>query len=235
MKDILHNNKILKDINILKGINFLSSLNDTELSDILKFVTKKTFFKNEVILSEEDTTNYMYIIFSGRVKVVQKGIDGREHIVAFHKKGDFFGEMALLDGKTSPATVIAIEDSEIGLIKKDVFNNLFLKNEKILREIISMLCQRLRQEWIMHKVITISNADQRVRMVLKKLSEQNGVKDVRGTIITLKVTHKDIADYAVTSRETVTRILNRLIAAGEIEILKDKYILLKKAFFEKIP
>ncbi len=235
MKGILHNNKILRDINVLRGINFLSSLNDNELNDILKIIVKKTFIKNEIILSEEDTTNYMYIIFSGKVKVVRKGIDGREHIVAFHKKGDFFGEMALLNGKTSPATVIAIEDSEIGLIRKDIFNNLFLKNEKVLREIITMLCQRLRQEWIMHKVITISNAEQRVRIVLKNLSEQNGVKDVRGTIITLKVTHKDIADYALTSRETVTRILNRLIAEGEIEILKDRHILLKKAFLKRMP
>jgi CRP/FNR family transcriptional regulator, cyclic AMP receptor protein len=137
-----------------------------------KIVVEKRFLKNQVILYEEDTPKYMYIVYSGRVKVVQISEDGKEHILAIHKAGDFFGEMALLDGKTYPATVIAMEESEIGLIAKDNFDKYLLKNEKMMQEIISMLCSRLRDAWLMLKVLSFADAEKRVRAVLKHISTQ---------------------------------------------------------------
>jgi len=167
--------------------------------------------------------------------VVQMSEDGKEHILAIHKAGDFFGEMAMLDGKTSPAAVIAMEDSEIGLITKDNVEKYLLKDQKMLHEIIAMLCLRLRDAWLMLKVLSFADAEKRVRAVLKHISVQYGVKDKRGTIITLKLTHKDIADYASLSRETVTRFLDKFAKDGEIEYLKNKkYLLLKQQFLEKM-
>jgi CRP/FNR family transcriptional regulator len=57
---------------------------------------------------EEETGNYMYIVLAGKVKVTKTTPAGKETILAIHQSGDFFGEMALLDGKTAPATVSAI-------------------------------------------------------------------------------------------------------------------------------
>lgn len=218
---------------LIKSVPFFACLSDEELVDLESIIVEKHFSKNEVILLEEDTSNYMYIVYSGKVKAVQINIDGKEKILAIHKKGDFFGEMAILDGKTSPATVIAMEDAHIMLIAKDDFERYLLRNDKALREIISTLCSRLREAWLMLKVLSFADAEHRVRAVLKHISTQYGVKDQRGTIITLKLTHKDIADYASLSRETVTRFLDRFSKAGEIEILDNKYILLKPSFLEK--
>jgi CRP/FNR family transcriptional regulator len=206
-----------------------------EKPSLRKIIIEKRFSKNQVILYEEDTPKYMYIVYSGKVKVLQISEDGKEHILAIHKAGDFFGEMAMLDGKTSPATVIAMEESEIGLITKDNVEKYLLKNHKMLQEIISMLCLRLRDAWLMLKVLSFADAEKRVRSVLKHISTQYGVKDKRGIIITLKLTHKDIADYASVSRETVTRFLDKFAKDGEIEYLKNKkYLLLKQRFLEKM-
>ncbi len=232
---VLHLSKArkLKPDNFIKGIPFFACLSDQELFDLEQIIVEKHFPKNEVILLEEDTPNYMYIVYSGRVKVVQISVDGKEHILAIHKKGEFFGEMSLLDGKTSPATVIAMEDTYIGLIARSDFERYLLKNDKVLKEIISMLCLRLREAWSMLKVLSFADAQHRVRTVLRHISTQYGIKDQRGTIITLKLTHKDIAGYASVSRETVTRLLDRFSREGEIEILDNKYILLKPSFSEK--
>lgn len=218
---------------IIKSIPFFACLSGKEFLELEQIILKKHFLKNEIILLEEDSANYIYIVYSGRVKVIQTNIDGREQILAIHTKGDFFGEMSMLDRKTSPATVIAMEDSDIGMITRDNFERYLLKNETVLKEIISMLCLRLREAWLMFKVLRFADAEHKVRAVLKFVSEQNGIKDPRGTIITLKLTHEDIAAYASVSRETVTRLIGRFLKDEEIEILDKKYILLKPAFLEK--
>ncbi len=217
------------------NIPFLANFSQEDQPTLRKFILERRFAKNQVILYEEDTPHYMYIVYSGKVKVVQVSDEGKEHIVAIHKAGEFFGEMALLDGKTAPATIVAMEDSAIGLITRDNFEKYLLKNHKVLQEIISMLCFRLRDAWLMLKILSFADAEKRVRAVLKHVSTHHGLKDNRGIIITFKLTHKDIADYASLSRETVTRFLDKFAKDGEIEYVENKkYLLLKPRFLEKM-
>jgi CRP/FNR family transcriptional regulator len=216
--------------NTLQGIPLFSCFSEEDLSNIEQIITEKSVRKNVVILWDEETKNYMYIVFSGKIKVVQTGPEGKEHILVIRKKGDFFGEMALLDGKTQPATVVAMEDATVGLISKNDFETYFLKNDKVLKQIISLLCERLRESWLMLRVLSFDNAEHRVRAVLNNVGALHGVKDMRGTIITLKLTHQEIADYASLARETVSRLLSQFCQAGEIEILENKHIVLKQSF-----
>jgi CRP/FNR family cyclic AMP-dependent transcriptional regulator len=144
LKSALRKTKKEKTDQTLRSIPFFQGLSEREFSDLSHIFIEKTFSKNKIILLEEDTMNYMYVIMSGKVKVVHSGLDGKEHIVAMHKKGDFFGEMAMLDGKTSPASVIALEDTHLVIISKKDFEDYLLKNEKVAREVIQVLCVRLR-------------------------------------------------------------------------------------------
>jgi CRP/FNR family cyclic AMP-dependent transcriptional regulator len=224
---------VVSSIGILKSLPFFASLSDKEISDISKIITQKRFLRNEIILMEEDTPSYMYIIFSGKVKVVQISAGGREKALTYHEKGDFFGEMALIDGKTSPAAVVAIEDAVIGLIHKAAFETYLLKNEKVVFQLIATLCRRLRESWMMVKVLSFADAEQRVRATLQILSEQYGEEDARGTIIALRLTHRDIASYSSVSRETATRLLDRFIKEGEVEIVRDRNILIRPPFYKK--
>lgn len=221
--------KLLFD-RIIKGIPFFACLSEEEINELRHVLVEKHFSRNRIIFVEDDTQNYMYVILSGKVKVVHLGTDGREHILAVHKTGDFFGEMALLDGKTAPATVIAMEDTDILIISKKDFDEYLLKNNRVLKEIISILCTRLRDAWMMNKVLGLPRAEERVRTLLDLMGVHYGIKDKRGTVITLRLTHQDIADYSSLSRETVTRLLNRLVRDGKIEVLDDKNILLKPSF-----
>lgn len=221
--------------NRIKNIEFFANFSDKELSELGQIFIEKHFSKNEVILFEEDTPNYMYYIYSGRVKAVQISEDGKEHILAIHKAGESFGEMSLIDGKTSPATVMAMEESDIGLISRKDFEKYLLGNNKVLKQMILMFNTRLREAWLRLKVLSFANSEHRIRAVLKILGEQNGIKDPRGIVIPLKLTHKDIAAYASLTRETTTRLLDRFLRDGEIEILNNKNILLKPSFLEKTP
>jgi CRP/FNR family transcriptional regulator, cyclic AMP receptor protein len=82
--------------------------------------------------------------------------------------------------------------------------------------------------------LSFASAEQRIRVVLKNVGDQFGVKDQRGLIVNLRLKHKDIAELSATARETVTRSLRRFVQSEEIEILENKNILLKPAFFKNI-
>ena len=217
---------------LIKSIPFLSRLSDDEVNEIKHITIEKRFLKNQTILQEEDTPNYLYFVYSGKVKVVQINAEGKERMIAIHKRGDFFGEMAALDGMTAPATVIAIEDTKVGFISRADFETYLLKNNKVLKEIIAMLCGRLREAWRTLKMMSFADAEEKVRIILKNMAGQFGIQDQRGTIINLKLTHKDIAEFASISRETVTRTFKKFVEAGEIEILDNRRILLKPAFLK---
>jgi len=215
-------------------IPFLAGLTAEELNEIAGVVHEARFRKNQIILLEEDTQNYMYMIYSGKVKVMSTRVTGEEQILAIHKRGDFFGEMALLDGKTTPATVVAMEDAEVGLIERKDFQELLLSNERVLRAIISELCARLRDAWLKTKILSYGKAEQRIRWALELMSHRHGVKDQRGTLINLRLTHRDLANYTALSRETVSRHLLRLQEDDEVEVLPNRIFLLKPSFYKKL-
>ncbi len=149
------------ETSFIKSIPLFSGLTVDEADAVERMVTRKRFARGQVVLFEEDTSNDMYIVFSGKVRVVQLSDEGKERILAIHKRKDYFGELALLDGKTSPATVIAMEDSEIGLLSKHDLDKFILKNEKILFQILTALCMRLRESWMMLKMMSFADAEER--------------------------------------------------------------------------
>jgi len=219
---------------LLKSIPLFASLGADAFHEVLGRIQDRRFHKNQVVLLEEETASFMYVVYTGKVRVVHLGSDGSERILAVHKRGDVFGEMALLDAKTAPATVIAMEEAEIGLISKETFQRIFLKNEQILLQLVAILCRRLRESQLVLKAITLSDAEQRLRSILNHLSLLHGVKDDRGVVIALRLTHRELAGYTSVSRETVTRLLHRMMLEGDVEMLENRNILLKNGFIEKI-
>ena len=133
---------------IICRIPLFSTLGPKEVEQIELLFKKKHYAKEEIVLYEEDTSNYMYLIYSGKVRVVKMNEDGKEQIITIHKRNDFFGEMSLLDGNTSPATIIAHEDAVIGTLDKKNFYEHLLHNEGIRTKIIELLCKRLREAWL---------------------------------------------------------------------------------------
>jgi len=219
---------------MIKNVPFFSSLNQDEIQQVEKLIRIKQYAKDQIVLLEEETSSFMYIVYAGKVRVVKLNEDGREQIITLHKKGDFFGEMALLDGKTAPASVIAQEEAVIGLLSREDFEQHLLSHGEIRRKIIAMLCEQLRDSWSMIKILSFGNAEHRVMATLERMKGIYGVMDNRGVIIAVKLTHMQIANYASVSRETVTRVLNRLEKDLFIEILDNKYILLNNSFFTRL-
>jgi CRP/FNR family transcriptional regulator len=214
-------------IDLIRRVPLFATLSEVEFKTLENIFQIKTYRKNQVIFMEEETGNYMYIVLAGKVKVTKATSGGKETILAIHQPGDFFGEMALLDGKTSPATVSAMEDCRIATIYHSDFQRLLMSNEKVVRQIIQVLCTRLRQVWSQVQDLSYRTADDRIRAGILQLSRKHGVQDARGIIINLKITHQELAELVGTSRETVTRTLARLQKKGVLQLDNRRIILLK--------
>lgn len=221
------------EIEYFKKIQLFSSLTDEELRQIIVRLVVKRFRKNEIILQAEDTNEYMYIILNGKTKVIQTTEDGKEILLAIHQSGEFFGEMSLIDGKTSPATVIATEDSTAAIISKKDFYSLVKTQEKVLDNLLLILCSRYRESWEKIQLLNLKNASQRIKILFLMLSEKYGEKTAEGITLNVKLTHQEIADMSGMARETVTRVIDRWQKDGEINILRNKFIHLSAKFLQK--
>ena len=215
---------------ILRDIALFSSLDDKELHQIREHVILREFKKNQTILHEEDTSEFMYIILAGKVKVTRVGRDGKEAILSMHRTGEFFGEVALIDGLTTPAAVLAVEPSNVATISKDHFYSLLYTQRKVLENLLKILCSRLREAWQKIELLTFNDAAQRLKMLLNILSETYGEKTPEGTVLHVRLIHQDMADMTGLTRETVTRVLDKWKKGGEIHILRNKHIRLNEEF-----
>jgi CRP/FNR family cyclic AMP-dependent transcriptional regulator len=217
-------------IEALKKNVLFSSLTSKELLEISGRIVFKNFRKNEIILREEQTNEFMYIILDGAAKVVQTTDAGKEIIVTVHQSGEFFGELSLIDGKTAPAAVRAMKDSFLAIISKHEFFSLLHAQQKVLDNLLHILCARIRESMKKITILNFNNAAQRIKMLFLLLAESHGEKTPDGTLLKIKLIHQDIADMTGLTRETVTRILDKWQRGGEILIGKNKFILLTSEF-----
>jgi CRP/FNR family cyclic AMP-dependent transcriptional regulator len=214
----------------LKKNALFSSLTAENFRQVREKVVIKNFKKNEIMLHEENTSDFMYIILEGEAKVVQTTEKGKEILISMHQKDDFFGELSLIDGKTAPATVYATKNSVIAIVSRADFFSLLYNQSKVLDNLLRILCARLRESMKKIQMLNFNNASQRIKMLFLLLSENYGEKNPAGTLLKLKLIHQDIADMTGLTRETVTRVLDKWQRSGEIQVLKDKCILLKPEF-----
>lgn len=222
------------DLELLKKAYFFESLATEELRDIRNRIIIKKVKKNEVILYEEDTNKFMYEILAGRVKIVQYTEEGKEIIIAIHNTGDSFGEISLIDSKTTPAAVLALEDTTVAIISKEIFYSLIYSHKKVLENLLKMLCSRIRENIDNIKILNFNNASQRIRMSLFKLSQEHGEETPEGVVLNIKLTHQDIANMTGLTRETVTRVIDLWQKNGDIAVLKNKSIRLSPRFLKEM-
>ncbi len=112
----------MAETNTLRNIPLFAHLRDADIDRIQGFARQRSYPKNSVIVFEEDPGDSLYVVLKGQVKVVLIGEDGREVILSTPSNGDFFGEMSLIDDQPRSAHVIAMEDSQLLVLRREDFH-----------------------------------------------------------------------------------------------------------------
>jgi CRP/FNR family cyclic AMP-dependent transcriptional regulator len=198
---------------LLRSVPLFSSLSEHQLGLLLPLVGRKSFPRGTTVISAGETTDTLYIIISGRLKVTMSDEDGREVILAILGSQEFFGEMGLLDDHPRSANVVAIEACELLMLSKQDFRKCLEGNFDVTMAVVRGLVKRLREADQKIGSLALMDVYGRVARLLLEMSE-----DVDGQkVVKKKLAKQDIAKMVGASREMVSRVMKDLQSGGHIE------------------
>jgi CRP/FNR family transcriptional regulator, cyclic AMP receptor protein len=204
-------------INLIRSVPIFSDLSESELNKIVDIGLSRKYHKNAIVFLEEETGAILFVIASGKVKVVRTDDDGKEVILSILGEGDFFGEMALLDGLPRSATVVAIDDSELFIIHRKEFIQLIEKSPQVGTSLLRELTRRLRKADEQIENLSLKDAVGRVAAVLLQLADDSGKIRKGEVLIDDFPLQQDLANMAGTSRETISRTLHQFMRLGYVD------------------
>src|SRR5688500_4704217 len=125
---------------VLKAVPLFASFPEDQLRMLTTVVTRKSTPRSTTIMAGGDPTDSLYIVLSGRLKVMMSDAEGKEVILSILGPGEIFGEMGLIDAEPRSATVVTIEPCELlSLVKRD-FKKCMADNVVILQaEMVSLV------------------------------------------------------------------------------------------------
>jgi CRP/FNR family transcriptional regulator, cyclic AMP receptor protein len=199
---------------LLRNVPLFAVLPDSQLSLLTSLVGRKSFPRAATIISAGDMTDCLYVIISGRLKVMMSDDEGREVILAILNPGEFFGEMGLLDDHPRSATVVALEACELLSLSKRDFKKCLEDNFELSMTVMRGLVRRLREADKKIGSLALMDVYGRVARLLMEMSEM--VEGER--LVTKKLAKQDIAKMIGASREMVSRVMKDLQLGGYIEV-----------------
>lgn len=201
-------------IQTLNSISIFSELSPKEMELIAEQGNRISFQRGEVICFEDERGEDFYLVMEGKVKISLVSDEGKEVIISMRNAGEFFGEMALLEGKPRSASVSALKDTALFSFPKKVFLALLIKHPSISHKLLASLCDRLREADAKIRNLALLDVFGRVARTLLDLADREG-KPIKGNMIAFpRPTHEQISKMIGTSRETVSRTMKALESQG---------------------
>ncbi len=220
------NSDLLARVSIFKG------LPKEALERLSSTLKPMEFAKDALIVSQDTSGDALFIIESGRVKVVLYGESGREMILTIFRSGDFFGEMSLLDGQPRSANVIALENARVLVLSREDFVRHLQEVPTTALNILSEMSMRLRRADEVIGNLALLDVYRRLARLLIDMAHRDGEDTDEGVLIRERPTQQDLASMIGTSRETVSRVLSEFQRRGFLS-MQGKTILLSHGFAEQ--
>jgi len=221
------------EIDILKILPLFADLNDDERELILKLMVVRKFNKNSLIIFEDDVGNSLFVIAKGRVKISHISADGAEAILAILGRGDFFGELSVIDGLGRSATVTSIDDVDLMMLRRHDFMELIERVPKIAITLLKELAGRIRKSDTHIRSLSLLDARGRVGTTLIRLAEDIGKAREGRVVIEELPLQRDLASIAGTSRETISRVMKKFESEGLIWMERDTLVFKDFESFKK--
>lgn len=192
-------------------------LSDTQLKNIAMRSEMRKYSRGEVILGSAPAPDVIYFVKTGRVKVSALSADGKEQILALLEPGDLFGALTP-DESTKLKQVEAFDPSVVCHLPPDLFEDVLRQAPEVAVQVVRILAQRLQTTEREVRDLAFRDVPGRLASLLLRPSEEYGERDERGTRLSFRLTHQDLARMIGSTRETVTTTLNRFLEEGLIAV-----------------
>ncbi|MCD6239467.1 MAG: Crp/Fnr family transcriptional regulator [Thermotogae bacterium] len=182
----------------------------------------RDFKKGDIVFFEMEKDDTFYLILDGVVGIFVESEGGKEKILSILSKGNFFGEMAILEGKPRSAGVRVLEDARFLILGKKNFLNMITKEPKLSLNVIVEMSRRLRYTDQQIKDLIFRDAVSRLARSILVLSDEFGKKKDGDIVIDFAITHQSIAEITGLARETVSRVFTRFEEENVLKIEKHR-------------
>lgn len=209
----------------LRSVNLFAGLKDNELETISRILYVNTYHRSQLIFQEGEDGNALFVVLRGRVKVCLYDEEGREYVLDVIGKDGFFGELALIDELPRSANAIAMEASDLLVVRRADFTKLLMENPSISIHILKVLAGRLRVADERIKWLAFLNVEGRILKYLLEIGGRLGIRMKDYIIIERGPSQIEIANSCGCSRETVSRMVSSLVKKGVISVRRRQYTL----------
>ena len=189
-------------------------LPEDQIAALTTVVSRKSFERGATIIAAGDVTDALYVVISGRLKVIIGDKAGRQVILAMLSPGEYFGEMVPIADSTRSASVIAVEPGELLVLSKKEFRKYLSDNFEMAMTMLRCAIQRLREADRKIGRLALMDVYGQVAALLLEMSET-----IDGQlVITKKIVKQNMARIIGCSREMVNRSMKDLQSGGFIEV-----------------
>jgi CRP/FNR family cyclic AMP-dependent transcriptional regulator len=200
----------------------LNGIADPFVRELAALGRLRSYPKNTVFITEGDSSDSVFVILSGRVKIFLSDTEGHEMILDMQGPGEYVGEMAL-DGNPRSASVMTMESTAFSVVSRDPIREAIRKNPDFALEMISKIIDRARLATNSVKDLALLDVYGRVaRLLLNMAVEKDGKLEIPE-----KLTQQEIAERVGASRDMVSRIFRDLTAGGYISV-ESRHITINK-------
>lgn len=193
---------------LLSKVELFAELDEGEMEQVSGVVQLRSLAKDTTIFNAGDPADAVYVVSSGKVKIVVTSTDGRDFILTVLGAGQVFGEMALLESAPRSAAAVTATQVDVLTLHRRDFDRLLSSSSALCRKLLKILSRRLRRANSKMESLAYMDVAGRLARYLLDLASDHGQDLGNGWIVVRRPTHADIAHSIGTSRETVSRMIN---------------------------
>ncbi len=211
---------VAADQHTIQKVPLFSDLTEEEIQLVMQSGHRRTFPSKNIVFQEGDPGEHLLIILSGTVKILLTGKDGKEFILSVLGKGEFFGEMAILEAAPRCATVKTVEPCEFFMLGQKELNQLLIQHPGIALKFLKNISRRLRKTTEQVRSLVMFDIYGRVGRCLLNLAESQGSQVHDQFFIADRPSFQELANMVGCTRETLSRTMKALKENGCLTVTK---------------
>lgn len=219
---------------ILMALPVFAGLSERDWEKISDLFSERQYQKDDYIFLEGEAPEALFIIKTGKVKVLRHSTDGKDVVLRVCGPGQMLGTVAVFDGGGYPGTAQVIEACSVLIIARNDCLTLVNRYPIFALTVITDLGTRLRSSAEQIRSLAVERVEQRIARVLLKLAESAGSDAAEGRVIEMPLTRQDVADMTGTTVETAIRVMSKFRRNELIRTRRGKVVLVSVAALQEI-
>ncbi|SFM86250.1 Crp/Fnr family transcriptional regulator [Variovorax sp. OV329] len=216
---------MLSNLELLRRVPLFSALTGAQSASIADAIVKKRFKRAEMVVEQGKKSDALYIILTGRARVMSTDSRGREVILATLQPGDYIGEMSLIDDEPHSATVRTEVQTDVLMLDREAFSRCLPETNSMSFNILRGLVARLRHADRKIESLALMDVYGRVARSLLEFAVDDGAGNKK---IREKISRQDLAKMVGASREMVSRVMKDLEERGFVDTQEDGSMIVKE-------